>query len=539
MWLTAVLVAIVLVSPTVMSATINAGATKTADAYCGCDGSVHIYFEGCSCLGNEYFIGLGDVYETGKSGLIEIASGVVPNVIPQAFSYDVTDLCPGTYTYSVLIRAGILIDGVPSWQVAGVYTVTINGPEDYLDADIQVVNGGCVGSGSATVNVDGGNGGETYQYWKLVNGAWVLQSGLTTGSPTGLGNGTYKVRITDDEGCWIEREFTISGQSGPIDFTMTVTQPVCASSPQKGSICISNITGTTNYTITWSPSGPTNNATCWNDLSPGAYSVTVTDNATGCAKTKYAAIINRLYQITAETEVTHSGCGGTTNSGSILVKNVQGGSNYTYTWTPNVSSGPYASGLAPGTYTVVVRAANGCEWTTNVTITEAPEFDFGFTQFFNTTNGVCSTSVAIAPNPTKPGTPGYTYQWVEPSGCTGATCIRPGGGWFRVWVTDSKGCKVYHEVFTSCKSGKIITISPNPFEGDEFNVSYELDQLANVKFRLFKPNGDVVGTVDVGSKSSGSHNSTLQFQSLQTGTYYLNLMLDDVPEVTMHTVVKY
>src|SRR5690606_15714524 len=63
-------------------------------------------------------------------------------------------------------------------------------------------------------------------------------------------------------------------------------------------------------------------------------------------------------------------CFGDANGTITLTPSGGTGSNYTYTWLPNVSNGPTASLLIAGTYNVTVTDQANCEKAIAVTLTQ-------------------------------------------------------------------------------------------------------------------------------------------------------------------------
>ncbi|MEZ4824682.1 MAG: gliding motility-associated C-terminal domain-containing protein [Bacteroidia bacterium] len=96
------------------------------------------------------------------------------------------------------------------------------------------------------------------------------------------------------------------------------------------------------------------------------------------------------------------------NDGSATVITYGGAGGNTFTWIPAVSSGPSASGLAPGTYAVIVQDAANCTDTSSVVISEPPALVPLVT---DTTDVLCqgdsTGSITVSANG---GTPGYLYS---------------------------------------------------------------------------------------------------------------------------------
>ncbi len=133
----------------------------------------------------------------------------------------------------------------------------------------------------------------------------------------------------------------------PIRATVVKTAPTCAGSGD-GSIQITPSNGAAPYTINWSNS-QAGNVTSF--LTPGNYSVTITDNNGKVATATYE--INDPAPINASIN----------KSGNDLNVTVNGGSApYSYTWSNGVT-GATNSNVGSGVYSVTISDANGCSTT--------------------------------------------------------------------------------------------------------------------------------------------------------------------------------
>ncbi len=99
-------------------------------------------------------------------------------------------------------------------------------------------------------------------------------NGMNTEDISGLTAGTYRLKITNGEGCSVWGSYTIE-QSSAISSNIEVTQPT---HEQEGEIDLTVTGGTAPYTYTWN-NGETSED-LW-DVAPGIYEVTVID-ANGC-----------------------------------------------------------------------------------------------------------------------------------------------------------------------------------------------------------------------------------------------------------------
>ena len=69
-----------------------------------------------------------------------------------------------------------------------------------------------------------------------------------------------------------------------------------------------------------------------------------------------------------------------------------------------------------------------------------------------------------------------------------------------------------------------LTVAPNPF--DNFtNVSYSLEESEKVSFKMFDVQGRLVLENNFGNQSSGPHNIKIDGNDLESGIYYLNILV--------------
>lgn len=190
----------------------------------------------------------------------------------------------------------------------------------------------------------------------------------------------------------------------------------------------------------------------------------------------------------------------------------------TYHWTPNVSQQAVADNLAPGTYIVVVRDADGCEWTTTVTIANVPPIDFELaTKNFRNGFGACRGRARVN---VSTGTPPFIYNWMSPSNCQGQTCEGAAPGTYTVEVIDANGCRETQSVLIECTTTRITNVFPIPFDA-VMTISYQLMEDASV-----------------GLKPAGLNEDAVEFLGLQPGPYYLNLVIDGVEQPDLYLVIK-
>lgn len=167
---------------------------------------------------------------------------------------------------------------------------------------------------------------------------------------------------------------------------------------------LSGGTGTTTYT--WTPSG--GNAATATNLAPGTYTVNMTNGS--CTASQTLTITQPTSAVTATVTPTNTSCG--QNNGSITAVGAGGTGALTYSWTPS-ASGATITNLASGTYTLQVKDANNCTYTTTAVVANsaAPSATVSYAG-----SPFCN-SITTAQNITQTGSAGGTYS-SAPAGLT-------------------------------------------------------------------------------------------------------------------------
>jgi gliding motility-associated-like protein len=325
----------------------------------------------------------------------------------------VSNAAPGTYTLLVTDANGCTATA----------TTTITQPASAVSLVLSVTDITCnnANNGAITTQVSGGSGSYTY--------AWTGSAAVTP-NLSGLSAGTYTVTVTDANGCTATASGTTTNPA-PITSSTTGTDVTCAGSAN-GTASVTTVNGgTAPYTYLWSNFAATQTIS---GLSGGLYRVIITD-AHGCEHRDSVFVAEPL-PLTATVSSTNVGCSGG-NTGSITVTVTGGTGAYTYTWSPNVSSGPNVTNAATGTYYVTVTDANGCSLVDSATIVQ-PASNLTVSTIVtdmtcnNANNGAISTLVSG-------GTGSYTYSWTG-SALTTPSLSGLSAGTYTVTVTDAGGC---------------------------------------------------------------------------------------------------
>ncbi len=297
----------------------------------------------------------------------------------------------GTYGVTVEGAGGCIYEGSIDVTQAAPLTPSIDGVTEFcagLSTDLSVTGGTFSGYEWNDMSTD---------------------PTLTVSSP-----GTYSVTVTDADGCTGEATIDVTENALPTP-SVTGDMTICPN------ISTTYDAGAGYASYSWSGGGTGQT----NDYdNPGTYSVTVTD-ANGCEG-------ETSFTVTEETppSPTITGddmiCPGQTTT-------LDAGAGYTmYVWSGGGSSQTNDYN-APGTYSVTVTDANGCEGETSITVTENTPPQPNIT-------GVLSVCPVGNTNTTLDAGAGFvTYSWS--GGGMSQTETFTGPGSYTVTVTDAEGCE--------------------------------------------------------------------------------------------------
>jgi len=435
----------------------------------------------------------------------------------------------GTYTYT-------WSDGqstpTASTLNAGTYTVSVTddngciatGSTDVIsDTDINigitVSDVSCAGlsDGSAGVIADG-TPPFTYQ-WDAATG------NQTDATAFGLSGGTYDISVTDGNDCTSVTTIVINE---PQAISLDISgEDILCNSTATGSASVSASGGTGTYIYEWND-GTLPNTAAINDLLPGDYTVTVTDQ-NGCQEAITISIAQP--ESVALTGVGSTlDCFGDTN-GTITLNAVGGTPPYSYSIdNENFTQGNIFIGLTGGEYTVYVSDATGeCTAQSIVTVIEPPLLTVDAGEDLELLYGDSITLEAV---PSDFG--GFTYTWSSLSPSLDLTCTdcptpqaRPLNQiMYTVTIENENGCTATDNVrvFISKEQPVFVATGFTP-NGDSFNdiLYVQGGEAAKrvVGFKVFDRWGELVfdnRDTALNDKESGWDGS-FKGQEMQPGVY--------------------
>ncbi len=299
-----------------------------------------------------------DVTVTGVEGTIRFQWSQAGVII--ASSEDLNNLGPGTYDVTVFDESNTAI-------LMQSYTLMATVPG--INGSITDVDDNT--AGAIDITVTGGAGGNVYMW----------SNGATTEDLSGLTAGMYTVTVVDASGCEAEATFTVEDNSSMGGMLSVSLDPsdyngvgVSCFGEQDGTLTANVLNGVEPLTFAWSNGETTQSIT---GLAAGVYTVTVTSGDGSTASAEFT--LTEPEQIEIDIEVTES-----TNDNGTANAMVSGGTPpYSYLWNDGNpgSTVAFISGLAEGSYTVIVTDENNC------TVSESALVPGPF-ECFSTANGV-------------------------------------------------------------------------------------------------------------------------------------------------------
>lgn len=349
----------------------------------------------------------------------------------------------GTAPYSYLWGDGTTNPTCPAQCDGVTIDVTItdaNGcvaTDNFLIADIlpitytaTVAEDTCSQSvGEIVITASGGDGGP-YTY-SNDNGTTSQASNTFSG----LSAGNYDIVITDANGCTGTGLEVVTDLAGPSITNVATVDPTCGASNGSITITASGGTAPLQYSI---DNGVTFQASnTFTGLGAGSYDIVVED-ASGCQVTQTVALSNATGPSITNIATVDVLCNGDL-TGEITITATGGTAPLQYSIDNGVTfqAGNAFTGLAAGTYDVVLEDAAGCQATQQVTINEPAALTVTITETLAPTcDGSCDGEYTAT---VAGGTPPYTYVWFNGVSTPSITGICDGAS-LNVTITDANGC---------------------------------------------------------------------------------------------------
>jgi CshA-type fibril repeat protein len=400
----------------------------------------------------------------GDSGAIDITlnGGVSPFIYNWSNGTSVEDLSA--------IPAGLY-----SVTVTDRYGCTVNTSETVSEPTTSVFITGAVitdenpygsNNGEIDITVSGGTPGYSF-IWTNTLGQLVSSSE----DPVGLSGGTYRVVVTDSNGCSDSKVYTINTIGGPLTINALINTDINCFGGTTGAINLEVIGGSGFYTYDWDTdgTGDFDDPQDLNNISAGTYTVVVDDGVNPTVSSS-VDVLEPVAPLSVSALAVNLTCFGG-NGGSIDVTANGGTAPYSYKWnTGDVNED--LTGIAIGNYSVSVTDYNGCEIIVSESISQPAKIEISGIA----TNDVCGLisngSIDIS---VSGGIGSYTFQWSN--GETTEDVSSLSEGLYSVVVIDGSGCEktATFTVEKACLgiSKKVVGIPINNGDGS-YLITYQI-----------------------------------------------------------------
>jgi hypothetical protein len=249
---------------------------------------------------------------------------------------------------------------------------------------------------------------------------YLWSNGTTTQNQNNLPAGNYAVTVSAGGTC--EKVLTTQIGTKPFQPTVsfTTTPSTCGGSDGAATVIVNP---SAQYTYAWS-NGQSGSSI--SSVAAGTYSVTVSKPGTPCSYVANVVVGDIPVTFSVSISSTLSGCG---LSNGTATATVTPPGAYEYLWS-NGQTGPQASGLAEGSYTVTVSiTGTSCSEEASVTISETPA---SFVVSLTSSQASCGLTDGTATATVSP--PGnYSYMWSNGQSGFQITSLAPGS--YTVTVT--------------------------------------------------------------------------------------------------------
>ncbi|MEW5845412.1 MAG: gliding motility-associated C-terminal domain-containing protein [Bacteroidota bacterium] len=320
--------------------------------------------------------------------------------------------------------------------------VTITQPSQLVINNVNVVQESTPGANDGEIHVIASGGTGALTYTLLPNN---ISNG--TGDFTGLGTGTYKVRVSDVNGCNVETgDLVISGVN--IDIT---SSDVSCFGLSDGLITITITGGFPPFTVLCTRLSdmtpvPVNdlggNIFTVENISAGSYLISITDNISTVFPNRQVDIVEPAQLNAAFVSLENPLCNGQA-SGSVTFDITGGTPVYTITWAGGTSIGNVATGVAVGSYTdFTITDSHGC----STVLSDVPPMVepsaiqlVELVQFDPTCNGQAIGAINVTASGGT-GTLTYSISGTLASSNTSGVFENLPAGVYDIAVTDDNGC---------------------------------------------------------------------------------------------------
>ncbi len=364
-----------------------------------------------------------------------ISLSINGGVMPYSYLWSI----PGRGNVSQLNNVGagayqvVVTDANGCTQQASVGVSNVGGP---IVSIASLQNANCFGSvdGSASVNLIGGTAPFTY--------SWSCST-ANASTVTNIPAGSHTVVISDGNNCFTAIPFAIN-QPPRLISSASSTNANCFGEVSGSALVVSS-GGVSPYIYAWSNGQTTASA---NNLPAGNFSVVVTDSH-GC-NSMASVNINQPSPILTMASTTDVKCYAG-EDGSVFVSAAGGVTPYSYLWSDGQST-DQISGLAAGTYSLMVTDGNGCTKSTSYEISQPGILESAASITNVSCFGFNDGQINLEVNG---GVGSYSFNW-NPAAINSPGIANLAAGIYEITITDGNGCSLTSSITIDSPS-EIIT----------------------------------------------------------------------------------
>ena len=339
-----------------------------------------------------------------------------PAILPIPMNNLITNLSAGTQTI-VVFDANNCESSPQAFEV--------NQPDELIISSINPVsNVSCFGGsdGEITINASGGTGSYSYFVDQLYNSADQAPFQVN-----GLAANVYNIVVTDANLCSSPSSQLEITHPNQIEANLSYINLGCDG--DFGSAMVSPVGGSPSYIVSWS-NGTT--GTSINQLTPGEYSVTITDQL-NCQELIDFQITEPIITTTIDPIL----CNGSGNGEiTATINNPNPASIFSILWDDdNNQTTSTATGLSAGDYTVTMTDQFGCVLTASTILTEPDSLNVFVEHTQLCPNNPIATALVFASGGLIP----YDYLWSTNE--TSELIYIQNPGIYSIQVTDYNNCQ--------------------------------------------------------------------------------------------------
>lgn len=448
------------------------------------------------------------------------------------------------YTYAWTGPNGFVSDEEsPTGLVKGTYHVVVTDANDcsgeanitLIEEEVLSIQGtvltpfgcgyaiSCNGENDGGINMLVSGGVEPYSF------VWTTQLNDTiaeTQNITSLSAGTYTISVTDDVGCQIIRDFTLT-QPNHLEIEVEGTVDLLCSGVETGEATVSTTGGCPTYTYSWTSddfdvsgyNGP--HAT---NLASGTYYVSVTDQ-NGCSNGGQVEIVinDPIDPVTAVLDGTsyYNGFGVScpgAEDGFIMITPSGGTAPYSFEWKLGDTIFSTAEDLADapcGTYSMRVMDGNDCGYSQQFTISCVPAISVNYTTVPNPCGapegglGEIHITSAVGGH----GAP-FVFSWIDENGNTysGTDLTGLNSGDYILTAEDTEGCQTQLTVHIGQNDEFVVTgdvTDASCYGENDGAIDVSMNPAGDYTYSWTGPNGFTSDQMDITDLAAGSYSLTI------------------------------